>query len=146
MSCLEAVCQSTELSRSTQVPWERARALSWYEAKGIWWQPDNDQPSKLHLNWCVQFQNSTTTSQPRTEACKQCPEQTEGKETNGFCSHTPWTADWWAAAINSCAIHRSQLPLPPKPTTSQEFSLLLSKWIKHKPDWSSTVTFWTTDQ
>lgn len=27
-----------------------------------------------------------------------------------------------------------------------EFSLLLSKWIKHKPDWSSTVTFWTTDQ
>lgn len=32
------------------------------------------------------------------------------------------------------AIHSSQLPLPPTPTTSQEFSLLLSKRIRHKPD------------
>lgn len=48
------------LSRPTQRFPVKGRALCWYEAKGIWWQPDNNQCSNLHLNWCVQFQNSNT--------------------------------------------------------------------------------------
>ena len=63
----------------------------------------------------------------RTEACKQ------GSEQRGFALTPPKQQINEQRQLTADAIHRSQLPLPLTPTTSQELSFLLSKRIRHKP-------------
>lgn len=144
MSCLEAVCQSTELSRSTQVPWERARALRWKQRV---FGDSQTKTSPQSFIWTGACSSRTLPPCPGREwrpASSALNKQRARRQTG--CALVLPKQNNEQRQLIADAIHSSQLPLPPTPTTSQEFSLLLSKRIRHKPDWSSTVIFWTTDQ
>ena len=145
MSCLEAVCQSTELSRSTQVPWERARALRWKQRV---FGDSQTMTSPQNFIWTGVCHSRILPLCPGQEwkPASSALNKQRARRQMGFALVLPKQQINEQRQVIADAIHSSQLPLPPTPTTSQEFSLLLSKRIGHKPDWSSTVTFWTTDQ
>lgn len=145
MSCLEAVCQSTELSRSTQVPWERARALRWKQRV---FGDSQTMTSPQNFIWTGVCHSRILPLCPGQEwkPASSALNKQRARRQMGFALVLPKQQINEQRQVIADAIHSSQLPLPPTPTTSQEFSLLLSKRIRHKPDWSSTVTFWTTDQ